>query len=207
MKVVNVKIKFFEPILGTSPNNPEIAREFIASKAPDAKMTEEEIEALGVDAVVEKGMTVFPRNENGKPFYYDYQVKGYFKDVCGMLSRIAGTKSKGTKAYKKIIDGLIFPEPRRIDIDFDGEMGNCQRPLRAMTMQGERVSLANSEQIPVGAEINFRVKLFADEFVDLLTEWFDYGKYRGFGQWRNSGMGRFNYTMTDENGKVISSNM
>ena len=52
------------------------------------------------------------------------------------------------KAYKKIIDGCIFTYPRRMPIHFDGEITNLQRPLRAQTMQGERICLANSEVIP-----------------------------------------------------------
>ena len=35
-------------------------------------------------------MTVFPRTEDGRPFLYDYQIKGFFKDACGCLSRVAG---------------------------------------------------------------------------------------------------------------------
>ena len=36
MKELKVKLTFTEPILGTSPANPEIYREFIGSKSPDA---------------------------------------------------------------------------------------------------------------------------------------------------------------------------
>ena len=49
------------------------------------------------------------------------------------------------------IDGLIFIAPRQIPIKFDGEMGICQRPLRAQTAQGERVALASSESIPASS--------------------------------------------------------
>lgn len=68
MKELKVKLTFTEPILGTSPANPEIYREFIGSKSPDAATVEEEVSALGADAVAEKAMTVFPRMENGTPF-------------------------------------------------------------------------------------------------------------------------------------------
>lgn len=80
MKKIKVRLTFIEPVLGTSPANDEIYREFIGSKAPDAASVEEEVDALGADAVVEKGMTVFPRMEDGRPFLYDYQIKGFFKD-------------------------------------------------------------------------------------------------------------------------------
>ena len=97
MKKIKVKLTFVEPVLGTWPSNQNIAREFIASKSPDAATVEDEVAALGADAVADKGMTVFPRNEKGEPVLYDYQVKGFFKDSCGMLSRIGGKTETGKK--------------------------------------------------------------------------------------------------------------
>jgi hypothetical protein len=151
MKEIMVKLTFTEPILGTSPANPDVYREFIGSKSPDALSVEDEVAALGADAVADKGMTVFPRLDDGTPFLYDYQIKGFFKDTCGGLRKVKGTASEKIKAYKKEIDKLIFPEPRTIPILFDGKIGECQRPLRAQTAQGERISLAMSEEIPAGA--------------------------------------------------------
>lgn len=203
MKKIKVKLTFTEPVLGTWPANPNVAREFIASKSPDAATVEDEVAALGADAVADKGMTVFPRDPEGRPIFYDYQIKGFFKDSCGMLSRIGGKTETGKKkavnesgritAYKKTIDGLIFIEPRMIPIVFDGEIGECQRPLRAQTAQGERVSLANSEEIPAGATCEFTVDLFDENHEKAVLEWLDYGLMRGIGQWRNSGKGRFTY--------------
>ena len=204
MKEIKVRLTFIEGILGTAPNNQEIYREFIASKAPDAVNAEDEIAAIGVDEFTEKGMTVFPRDNDGNPILYDYQIKGFFKDSCQMLARLTGKDENGKKkkavnesgklsAYKKIIDGLIFVEPRMIPFEFDGEIGLCQRPLRAQTAQGERVALAISEEIPAGAQIEFKVLCFDEKHVPAVLEWLDYGKYRGIGQWRNSGRGKFSY--------------
>lgn len=193
MEKIKVRITFTEPLLGTSPANEDIYREFIGSKAPDAASIEDEVAALGADAVTEKGMTVFPRLDDGTPYLYDYQIKGFFKDTCGGLRKVKGTKSAGIKAYKKKIDKLIFPEPRTIPVMFEGEMGECQRPLRAQTAQGERVSLAISEEIPAGAVIEFDVVCLCDDHMAAVREWLDYGKYSGIGQWRNSGKGRFTW--------------
>lgn len=194
---MKVKITFNEPILGTWPANKEIAAEFIASKAPDANAVEDEINALGVDAVVEKGKTVFPKLDDGTPFLYDYQIKGFFKDSCGMLARVKTTESSKLKAYKKIIDGLIFVEPRTIPFLNYEEILDCQRPLRAQTMQGERVSLANSEEIPAGASVEFEIMCFDKAHENAVREWLDYGRLRGIGQWRNSGKGRFSWEELD----------
>jgi hypothetical protein len=191
MKILKVRLMLEEELLGTAPNDPNIHREYIASKAPNAATVEDEVAAVGIEEVVEKSMTVFPRNTDGKPILYDYQIKGFFKDACGALSRAKDTKSSKLKAYKKEIDGLIFPKPRQITIQFEGEMGNCQRPLRASTAQGERVALANSEAVPAGAIIEFDVLLLKDDLEEILREWLDYGALRGLGQWRNSGKGRF----------------
>lgn len=201
METMKVKITTIEGMLGTSPANEEIYRDFIGSKAPDASTVDDEVAALGTDAVAEKGMTIFPKDENGNPFMWDYQIKGFFKDACSMLSRVKGkdaTLSSGLKAYKKVIDGMIFPAPRQIPIQFDGEIGICQRPLRAQTMQGERVALSISEEISAGAVIEFTVTVLDKNHLDLVREWLDYGILRGLGQWRNSGKGRFTWEEIDE---------
>ena len=193
MKEITVKLTLLEDMLGTASADKEIHETYIASKADDAPSVAEEIEALGFDEVVEKGMTVFPRDKDGCPIIWDYQIKGMFKDACGMLRKIKGTKSSEIKAFKKEIDGLIFPFPRKIRIELSGPMGNLQRPLRASTAQGERVALANSETVPAGSTITFSVKCLADSQIDLVKEWLDYGELRGLGQWRNAGYGRFVY--------------
>lgn len=217
MKRMHVKLTFIEPVLGTWPSNQNIAREFIARKSPDAASIEDEVAAIGADAVADKGMTVFPRNDDGQPVLYDYQVKGFFKDACGMLSRVGGKTETGKKraanesgkmtAYKKVIDGLIFVQPRMIPIHANGEITECQRPLRAQTAQGERVSLANSEQIPAGSTCEFEVLCMDDAHMAAVREWLGYGALRGIGQWRNSGKGRLVWEELDADGNVIGGNV
>lgn len=220
MKTLKVECTFLEEILGTANADPKIHETFIANNAPNAKSREEEIAALGVDEVIEKSMTVFPR-QDGNPHLWDYQIKGFFKDACGMLARVkdnkktgcVGTKSSKLTAYKKVIDGLIFPSPRIVllqfpkDVDVQDrlyevrdpkgetpeavEVGTCQRPLRAQTAKGERIALASSETAPVGTKIVFNITMFDPGHEGLVREWLDYGAFRGLGQWRNSGKGRF----------------
>lgn len=195
MTKVHVKLTFTDDLLGTSSGNPELHREFIASKAPDAAKMEEEVASLGVEAVEEKSMTVFPKMADGTPYLWDYQIRGFFKEICGAMRGIPGTKSSKVKAYKKKVDNTIFVEPREIPLDFHSmKIADCQRPLRASTMQGERIALANSEVCPQGTTCEFDVLCMVDEDVDMLREWLEYGKYKGIGQWRNSGKGRFEFT-------------
>lgn len=198
MKKMRVRVTLTEEMLGTASNNPNIHSEFIASKAPDAQSRAEEIASIGAEAEMEKAMTVFPRNEKGEPIVWDYQLKGFMKDACGMLRKIKDKESSKLKAYKKEIDGLIFIEERQIPIVLAGDIGDCQRPLRAQTMQGERVTLANSETIPAGSTLEFTVVCFDDKDMKLVCEWLDYGVWRGLGQWRNSGKGKFTWEKLSE---------
>ena len=200
MKKLNVRITFTEGLLGTSPADEKIYTRFIGGKAPDAATLPEEVAALGSDAVVERGTTVFPRDEDGKPFLYDYQVKGMFKDSCKMLAKAgkagyAGGKAcADIKAYKQAIDGLIFVTPREIPYDLHGmKMDYCERPLRAQTPMGERVSIAKSESVPAGSTAEFEIQCLDPKLEDMVRECLDYGTKRGLGQWRNSGKGRFQW--------------
>lgn len=200
-KIIKVKCTFTEGILGTSPADPDVYGSYIGSNAPDASTLEDEIAALGVEEVQQKGRTVFPRLPDGTPFLYDYQIKGFFKDSCKMLARLGGTgkdkkavnESCKIKAVNKVIDGLIFPEPRMIPIELSGPITDCQRPLRAQTMQGERVALSSSDEAPAGSSITFSVKCLDENHIPAVKEWLDYGALRGIGQWRNSGKGRFTW--------------
>lgn len=210
MMDLKIKIMFTEEVLGSANNDQKIHDEFIASKAPDAQSREEEVAAIGVDAVVEKSKTIFPK-EDGKPFIWDYQIKGFFKEACSVLQRCKGEDiSKAScklKAFKKIIDGCIFPAPRKMFIHLNGEMGDCQRPLRAQTAQGERIALANSDTVPAGSTVEFSVTVLSDAYADAVIEWLEYGRFKGLGQWRNSGKGRFVFSVLDSKGKVIGGNM
>lgn len=203
MKKIEVKLTFIEPLLGTGNSNKEIHREYIASKAPDAKSREEEVEALGVDAVEEKMTTIFAKDDEGRPILWNYQVKGFFKEACAMLQRMKGEEcareSLKLKAYKKVIDGtiepvgsdgisrkipLIMPEGAEIDI--------LQRPLRASTAQGERIALASSEMLPEGTTATLTI-LTPNIYEAAVMEWLAYGRMHGMNQWRNAGYGRFTF--------------
>ena len=188
---IKVKLTLTEEALGMMPTDKELHETYIASKAPDAATIEEEVAAVGVDGVVEKTMTVFPKLADGTPFVWDYQIRGFFKDAIGMLRRIKTYKCAKLMSYKKVVDGLVFIRERRIPINLSGPMGDCQRPLRADTMQGPRVALAHSETVPAGSTMEFTILLLDDSLEDAIRECLDYGQLRGLAQWRNSGKGRF----------------
>lgn len=117
-------------------------------------------------------------------------------------------------SYKKEIDTHVFVysdandrSNRFIPIQNYGEIGSCQRPLRAQTMQGERVAIADSEEIGIEDPdnppfIEFDVITLHHNKKPLnnaiIKEWLDFGAFNGLGQWRNSGHGAFTYEVISE---------
>lgn len=191
---MKVELEFIEPLLGTMSGNPEIAEEYIAARHPSGEVQEDEAEAIeNLPEILEKSSTIFARNKDGKPCLWDYQIKGFFKDACSMLNRIAKGKLKLLKAHKKVIDGLIFVEPRQIVLDLSGKLGWTERPLRAQTLRGERVALVRSETVPVGSKIIIDINVLDPNLELYVKAWLDYGKLRGLGQWRNASFGRFSW--------------
>lgn len=195
----HIHIDFIDDVLGTAPGDPDIHGSYVSSKAPDAATKEEEIAAIGKYEFIAKGKTIFPTDESGNPIFWNYQIKGFFKSACAAQRGLSGSKSSKVKAYKKKIDLGIFvfpdaddPSSRAIKIHMTkAGVGECQRPLRAETMQGPRVAIADSDSIEKGSWIEFDVVMLDDGDWPLVSEWLDYGKFNGLGQWRNSGKGAF----------------
>ena len=192
MKILKVRATFITEALGTACSDKEIYTNFIGSKAPSGEMPEDEAEFIEkMPKMPEVKKTIFFRNRDDEPCMMDYQWKGYLKDACKALRRVKGTECSKVKAYKQIIDKLIFPQPRMIPIHLMGEMGTCERPLRAETPQGERISLASSESIPAGSYVEFEIKFYDKDHEEWVKEMLEYGIDGGTLQWRNAGYGRF----------------
>lgn len=118
---MKVRIKLLEEALGSSPSNEDLMGTYIASKAPTEDLTSEEIDNIKAQNAEDR-ITVFPKQADGTPFIYDYQIKGMLKDSCKALAAAGkagypgGKACAGLKAYKKAIDGLIFVYPREIPL-------------------------------------------------------------------------------------------
>lgn len=195
---LEVEIEFIDEILGSQPSNEEVYTNFIATKIPEENLSEAEKQKMAIRTVeegVEKGTTIFPVNENGEFFVYGYQIRGFFKSACQSYKNVPSSLSSKVKAHKKLVDTHIFikdnenvfysPTNEEIKTSIN------ERPLRASTMQGERVALARSESLPAGIRCRFVVQTLLESELDLVKEWLSYGKLNGLGQWRNSGKGRF----------------
>ncbi len=188
-----LKVTMTEPLLGTQPQK-DVATEFIQDKAREAGLeVADEEETL--PEMLEKGTTVFHKLD-GAPLYYDYHVKGFLKEAAKVLN---GKEALGGIAnFRHKVDTLVFIKPRRIALHVPNgsEITFLERPLRAMTQKGERVSLARSEVLPVGTWFECEIEVLYTISEKALRALLDYGEYKGFGQWRNASYGRFEYELT-----------
>lgn len=188
-----VKVTFTTSVLGTQPQK-DVATEFITSKATDpetGELPEDELQTLPV--ALEKGTTAFHKLD-GKPIMYDYQVKGFVKETGSVFNGLRGVKNLKSK-----LENFVFVTPRQIELHLPegGAITFLERPLRGMTAQGPRTSLARSEELPAGTWFECVLEVFPGQISEpLLRDLFEYGTRRGFLQWRNGGHGRFEFEMT-----------
>ena len=212
MTTTKFKLTLTEEMLGSACGNPDVHKEFIASKSADAAKLEEEMASLPAADLENKAKTVFHRGSDGKPILYNYMIKGLIKEVVGILldtpewsKEIKIGKTKLSKyTYKRVVDNFVFVTPRKIQLS-NPTGADCTRPLRADTMKGERVSLATSETVPAGTTFEFGVATLGGgaDFDALIRACFDYGALKGLGVWRNSGKGTFSYEV-EEDGKFVA---
>lgn len=185
-------------ILGSQPADPEVRTRFLANEIEKAK-ADEEASKLPIDQQ-KRNLTVFLR-DGGCVCICDYVIKGFLKEAISVLKgqvKVANGKSK--------IDNAVLIEPAYLKFTRDGEDldvadGDLERPLRAMTMQGPRVSVTASEYIDPKWELTFTISLLEGEKTarsealtfDVIETLLDYGAFKGLGQWRNAQNGRFSW--------------
>jgi hypothetical protein len=201
---LKIKVTLTEDMLGTCSSNPELHEEFVASKSADADKMAEEMAALPSEEAFEKALTIFPRNAQKQVIMWDYQFRGFLKESLAALTDIGETPL--TKwGIKRAVDRYVFVTPRQIVVTkdgnpFTGKLERLTRPLRATTLQGDRVALATSEVIPAGSEFTLQITLLgADKKgqkeldIDNVKDALNYGKFKGLLQWSNGGFGRFTW--------------
>ena len=239
MKTITVRATLLEECLGMTPGTPEAFTNFLefrkaklgvkAAQISDDKSKEEidalkfRVEEMKADNA-EASIDVFPIDTDGTPMFWDYQIRGFFKDTMKALKDMLSVKkSKDSadddkaSALKKLskmtvasvvgfnklpatwVDRGVFVGPRRIHIAIPegGERGYCQRPLRVEKFPQPISSLKCSETVPAGSVIKFKVGVLNDADEKLVLACLHYGYLRGFGEWRNSGKGRFSFELWD----------
>lgn len=192
----HLRIYFNDEILATCGTNEYFVTAIAkAEEAAAIKKAGDEYEDIPEE---DRPVTVFPRNEEGQPFIYDYLIKGFIKNAAKAFNNLG--KDEKLTSYKSKIDGGVFIEPRELVLNLpEGkELGMCARPLRASTMQGERVTIAKSESAPAGTFLECYIKVMNPEIKKKLFDYLDYGYYNGLGQWHNSGKGKFSYEILED---------
>ena len=185
MESKTYEIELVTEMLGTVAKDPDVYKTYIESKKPEALNGEDEY--LTVEKVEEKGWTGFHKDESGL-FIFEYMIKGFLKHAGNILKEVAKIKALRSK-----IDDYVFIQPRRIYLGQDKPDGFIERPLRAMTMQGPRVTLARSDYIGAGKKIVFQITLLPHKEIswEVIDKLLAYGELAGLGQFRNGGYGRF----------------
>jgi len=208
---MDVELTLTEPMLGTKPDDPKVFESFVASKAPNDDKRKQELESM--EHVERAGTTRFARDETGFKLFA-YQIEGCLKDKGETLRQCnpklgaeEGRRGKKWGAIKSKIDRFlcVYPigKPYGRDIyllDDKGKPkkaadGSCERPLRAETMQGPRVTLARSETVAAGTRLRFTIDVLDGSPIsrEMVKQMLDMGQRRGLGQWRNAGNGRFTW--------------
>lgn len=217
MRDYKVKLNFIRDILGSQPADDELKTKYIKAKmmtgrtGMSAEIAQERVKKemsnlekdedyqATIDSIEDKGITVFYRNEDGKPSLCDVQLRGFFKDAFAfiakekkILTKKDGSNYSGDAKYRDWIGARIrfvqqyYPFPLK-------EIDLYQRPLRAQTPTGPRVCIAGSERMkaPLSLDVSF---VITDDVKD---EWvvavLDRGIFKGLGQFANSQWGSFTY--------------
>jgi hypothetical protein len=176
------RLTLTEPMLGTIPKNKEVFTRYIASE----RTGEDEI--ANIPPGEESGYTGFYTKEDGI-YLYDYHIKGFLKEAGNILK-----EALEIRALKSKLDNYLFVFPRSLRLK-DKPDGINERPLRAMTAAGPRISLAKSDYVDAGTTIEVTIKLLPHQELtqELIETLLDYGAFKGLGQWRNASWGRFTW--------------
>ena len=184
VKTFKVRIKLLEDMLGTTAKQKEVYKKFIAHKVSEAQGEEE---AENVQEMEEKGWTGFLKDEEGY-FIYNYMVKGFLKNAATTLKQFGATKQLKSKVERYV---HVFPRKIRLP---DIEEMPLERPLRAITAQGPRVTLVRFDRVKAGTELEFTLELLTEVSgitENCINDLLKLGRYEGLAQWRGGGYGAF----------------
>lgn len=191
------------PLLGSQPASESIRTQYVAAKAPDSQLSEEERDLFEAEQLDTRGLSVFARDPDNdeRLILLDYMVRGFFKAAFGALQ-----SSLGVKAHKSKVDKYLFVAPRRIAIMRDGEPicdedAQFERTLRADTPKGPRTGLQASEMIDLPWSVTIELQLIPNGSTpkspaltwENIEAALDYGQLSGLGQFRNGSFGRFSW--------------
>lgn len=191
-----LKIELLEPLLGTIPKDPEVYTAYLKTKDVDKRVKDPDgadtEETVNMEELEERGWTGFYTmgTDDLRPALMDYQVKGFLKEAANVTKDVLKLK-----ALRSHVDSEVFVYPRRTPLCEVDELPlpYLERPLRAMTALGPRVSVIRSDFVSEGREYVLDLKILKTSRVtkEVLDTILEYGEHKGLGQWRNGGYGRF----------------
>lgn len=208
--ILSFRGTFTEPCLGTVPKNEDVHTRHVAkddgTESRKAQITEETetIDNKGLTDKEKQGYTGFWKDDDGI-FVYNYWILGNIKANIetlvnnGAIKKIWKMKhfvDKTAQVFPRRIHFLGKPEADETVEDSNGLFKlneasyTLERPLRADTMKGERVTVAKSDVVDVGTQFDFNIKLIYNDkglTPEVITRAIKLGERYGLGQWRGSG--------------------
>lgn len=216
-----VQLQLKEDLLGTVPKNKDVYTKYIASKidqyaakaekaaeknneearladgtviTPTSVSEKKAQEIETIKELEEKGWSGFHEDEQG-PFLFDYAVRGFMQESARTIVNARNDEDEDDEKIKQLADKIkrfCFVMPRQVRlVPIDAKP--LERPLRAMTAQGPRVTVVKSDKIKANSVIDFKLDVLKGGQITkaVLEDVFAYGQYIGLGQWRSGGYGRF----------------
>jgi hypothetical protein len=194
----DLRITLTTPLLGTIPKDPEIYEAWVRTQQAE-KAAKEGIELPEGEGPMgdeggfeERGWTTFYGDDQGRPVLKAYQFRGFLKEAANVIKDAVGVKN-----LRHHVENTVRIEPRDIVLA-DKIDGDIQRPLRAMTAQGPRVSLVRSDYVGEGRSYELQMGILKGSKVteEVIRAILDYGSFKGLLQWRTAGFGSFTYELT-----------
>lgn len=150
--------------------------------------------------------TFYTEEGTNHPIMYAYQVRGLFKEAGEAIKPQLRQPGKATKdgtvadvpfaGVRSAIDRHLFIEPR-YQVLAEKIDGYLERPLRAQTPQGPRVTVVRSDRIDPPKNWEWQVKILKKSKINvrMLEDILEYAELQGLGQWRTGGFGQVKGTL------------
>jgi len=190
LEITEYKVEFvlLTEMLGTTPKNPEIYKQFIENKKPK---TENENERETIEALEEKGYVGFHKDDKGL-FLYDYMIKGFLKNA-GNVVRV----SKNIPGLKQKVVNFVNVIPRRIYLDKQNPDGIIEQAITGWTSSGKITALQRCDYVSTGTKFECEIQVIENPTIkkELLCDLLEYGKIQGLLKFRQGGFGKFTYKL------------